>query len=591
MSDESGGIGLVRRLSRGLVSPAAAVLALYVIGTILLTHDVWASPGTSWIGSCCDPEAAIWNLRWVPYAIGHATDPLVTHQLNAPAGVNLMWNTPALVAGVLAAPVTLLAGPIAAYNAVLVAAIALSGWCAYLALRRYASGAVAPAIGGAVYGFSPYVVPHAALHLDLAIAVAPPLFLLVIDELLVRRRHSPRMLGVALGLISVFQILTEEELLLMAVILAGLLVAILALHRRDRVAALAPRLGQTLLWATLTFVPLAAWPLAVQFLGPLRLRGPLQDAETFSTDLLNLVVPTSYQMVAPQAAILISHSFSGLTHEANAYIGFPLLLLLVAFAARHWDDLRVRSASIVGVAALVFSMGPHLHVDGVSTGWPLPWWLATRLPLIQDVQPNRTAVFAWLAIAVLVTLAVDSAVRHAEWRRALPRVAAIAVALIAVLPARLPASTTIVPLFFQRWSQEGIPSGTVVMVAPFFRDGASADPMLWAAVSDIDFAMPEAYAFLPQPDGRPQYGPLPTQLSDVMETIQDHGVAVIAGGLVRVQIAHDLKAKDIRDVIVGPMQHRAEMVRFFSDLFGRRPELVDGVELWREVDRNGVTGV
>jgi hypothetical protein len=130
-----------------------------------------------------------------------------------------------------------------------------------------------------------------------------------------------------------------------------------------------------------------------------------------------------------------------------------------------------------------------------------------------------------------------------------------------------------------------------VMVAPFFRDGGGADPMIWSAVAGIDFAMPEAYAFVPLPDGRPQYGALPTQLSEVMETIQDEGAAIVAGGEVRAQIARDLRAKDIRDVIVGPMPHQSDMLRFFTDLFGRPPESVDGVELWRDVDRRGVTGV
>jgi hypothetical protein len=590
VSGDPGGSGLVRTLGRTLFSPAAAALALYGIGAILVTHDVWASPTTSWIGLCCDPEQAIWYLRWVPYAIGHATNPFITHQLNAPDGVNLMWNTPVFVAGLLAAPVTLLAGPIAAYNALMVAAIALSGWCAYLALRRYAPGVLAPTVGGAVYGFSPYVVPHALLHLDLAIAIAPPLFLLVLDELLVRRRRPPRMLGVALGLISVFQVLTEEEVLLMAVILAGLLAAVLAVHRRDQVGALAPRVGQALLWATTTFVLLAAVPLAVQFLGPLRIQGPLQNTDTFSTDLLNLVVPTRFQMLAPQAATRISDTFSGLTPEATAYIGLPLLLLLIAFTARHWEDLRIRAASIVGGAAFVLSLGPQLNVGGRSTGWPLPWWPVTHVPLIQDVLPNRTALFGWLAIAVLLTLAIDSAGRGAEWRRGLPRLAVVAVSLVFVLPARLPASTTTVPVFFQHWRQEGIPSGTVVMVAPFFRDGAAADPMLWSAAAGIDFAMPEAYAVVPQADGSPLYGPSPTQLSEVMEAIQDHGTAIIARGAVRSQIARDIRAKDIREVIVGPMQHRGEMVRFFADLLGRPPESTDGVDVWRGVDRHGVTG-
>ncbi len=72
----------------------------------------------------------------------------------------------------------------------------------------------------------------------------------------------------------------------------------------------------------------AGVPLAVQFAGPLRLTERVQDTAAFSTDLLNLVLPTRYQLLAPEAATSISHEFSGLYHEATAYVGLPLLVIL-----------------------------------------------------------------------------------------------------------------------------------------------------------------------------------------------------------------------------------------------------------------------
>src|SRR5437016_3586314 len=42
-----------------------------------------------------DRDAAIfvWSLRWWPHAIGHLVDPLYTHLLFAPRGVDLAWTT------------------------------------------------------------------------------------------------------------------------------------------------------------------------------------------------------------------------------------------------------------------------------------------------------------------------------------------------------------------------------------------------------------------------------------------------------------------------------------------------------------------
>ncbi len=275
-----------------------------------------------------------------------------------------------------------------------------------------------------------------------------------------------------------------------------------------------------------------------------------RNSDSFSTDLLNLVVPTHQQLIAPDAAAsLAGHFTGGFDFEANAYIGFPLLLLLTAFTATHWKDLRVRAAAIVAVAAFLLSLGPHLHIGGTSTGWPLPFWLLAHVPLLQDIQPNRLAVLMWLAIAVLVAVAVDRALTGRFWTQMVPRLGVLGVALVAILPAGLPVSTADVPVFFQRWADHGIPDFATVLIAPFFRDGAGAAPMLWAAVAGGGVRMPEAYAYIPAPDGSPMYGPIGTTLTTTMETIQDTGVVVIVRGPVRDQVARDRPAQE--RVLIG----------------------------------------
>ena len=130
-----------------------------------------------------------------------------------------------------------------------------------------------------------------------------------------------------------------------------------------------------------------------------------------------------------------------------------------------------------------------------------------------------------------------------------------------------------------------------ILFAPFFRNGAGADPMLWAAIAGDEPRMVEAYAYVARPNGRAGYGPNPTQLFSIMQSIQDapSDVVVVARAAVRDQVAADIRAKGITDVIVGPMARTKGMIAFFTDLFGRPPEAVDGVWIWREVDTRGVT--
>jgi len=565
-------------------------LLLYLIGAFLVTWNAWAAPTTQWIGTCCDPEQSIWFVRWVPYAIGHMTDPFVTHQLNAPDGVNLMWNTAILPWSLLATPITLLFGPILAYNLLMLGAIVVSAACARLVVARYVGGTVAPLVGGAIYGFSPYVISHAALHLNLAMAWVPPLVLLVFDDLLVRRTRSPWRLGAVLGLLGVVQLLTTEEILATTAISGLLVLAILAIQRRSQVRAALSPLVKALLASALTLGILGAWPLSVQFFGPNRIPEGLIDLRGFSTDLLNLVIPTKYQLFAPPEATRISSDFSRLFHEADGYLGLPLIVVLVVIVALGRRDVRVRTAALGGLVTLVLSMGGHLFVGGTTTGIPLPWNLVEGLPIFEDVVASRFVIFTWLAVAVLVGFGIERAMRGSR-RQVAPRLAALGLALIVIVPAPLPSRPVAVPAFFARWEQEGMRSDATILFAPFFRDGAGADPMLWAAIAGDEPRMVEAYAYVPRPDGSAGYGPNPNQLFTIMEAIQDAAsdLAIVARGAVRTEVDADIRAKGITDVIVGPMVRTRPMIAFFSDLFGRPPQEVDGVWIWHDVDTHGVT--
>ena len=88
------------------------VLAGYLLGAVAVTWRLWADPaGRMPAGDAQDVNFFAWCLRYSATAIAHGHLPaLVTTALNAPRGVNLMWNTSFLLPGSLLTPVTLLAG-------------------------------------------------------------------------------------------------------------------------------------------------------------------------------------------------------------------------------------------------------------------------------------------------------------------------------------------------------------------------------------------------------------------------------------------------------------------------------------------------
>ncbi len=580
-----------RRWTSGCRGGLTALL-VYLVGAVILTIGAWSDPTSGWAGNCCDQQQAIWYLGWTPHALAHGLDPFFTTQLNAPDGVNLTWNTQMTLLGLLGWLPAKIGGPVFGFNVLMVVGIACSGFAAWLAIRRWTGDGLAPMVGGAVYAFSPYVASHAALHLNLATAWVPPLFLMILDELLVTRHRPPWQAGMALGVLGVAQLLINEETLATSAVAAVVLVCVMFLARRDgRVGARwrhgALRLVPALTVASATFLALAAWPLAVQFFGPQRINGPVQDPETHSTNLLNLVLPTPYQLVAPDAATQVSREFSGLYHEATAYVGLPLLVLLVVAAVRYRDDLRVRVASITGALLFVLSLGPWLHVGKEALPVPLPWLAVGKLPLIKHVLPGRFTLFVWLAVAVIVAIVVARATRLAP-RPATRWLVAMVASLVLILPAPLQRQSSYTPVFFRTWASRNIGPDETVLVAPYFMNGGQAAPMLWAAQADYGLRMPEAYAYLPQPDGRTNSAPPPTRLSAIMLAIQDGERGLRARGEARAQVVATLRFAQVRHVIVGPMREWEAMLAFFTDLFGRPPERVGEIAIWRDVNVWGV---
>ena len=144
---------------RRFVPFSGATLAAYVALAVAVFSSAWQHPAGRWVGQDFDPILFIWHLRWVPFALAHGHDPLISDYLNYPDGFNLMWNTSILLPAFLLSPVTLLLGVVVAYNVLATLALALSAWCAYFALRRYVRR-VPAAVGGLLYGFSPFMFAH-----------------------------------------------------------------------------------------------------------------------------------------------------------------------------------------------------------------------------------------------------------------------------------------------------------------------------------------------------------------------------------------------------------------------------------------------
>jgi hypothetical protein len=527
----------------------------------------------------------MWFLGWTQFALSHQYNPLFSDFLDYPHGVNLMWNTSVLLPGALLAPVTTWQGPVVAYNLLITLSLPLSAWCAYLAIGRWVQSRVAAVVGGLLYGFSPYMMAQALAHPQMSLAFAPPLVLLLLENLLAQHGGATPT-GLALGTLAAVQLLTGEELLATSALIALLGVLLLLVLRRDRVDAHQVRhVGHGLGVAAATFLLLGAVPLTTQFLGPQQVSGAVHPHSFFATDLLNLVVPSRVQLVAPPAALHVSHHFWANVYEQNAYLGLPLLALLVSIAVRWWAHLVVRWASLLATLTVVLSLGAHLMVGGHILPVTLPWHVVEHLPLLENILPARLMLYVYLLAGVLLAFYLDQ--RRQPRARRLGAYTLVALALVPLIPQPThPITSDVVPAFFSGDGVRRIPDGSVALIAPFvpyynpYHDGPYSRAMLWQSMARMRFRMPEGYAFVPHSSAGTQSSPPASALQTVLRAVQAGQAAPALTSRLRHQLLDELSAWHVRTVIIGPMGNRTAMRLFFTRLLDRPPVRSGGVDVW-----------
>ena len=552
---------------------------------VLLFERAWRHPLDSNIGDFGDQQQTMWFLRWMPYAIAHHVNPLFTHAVNVPDGINLMWNTSVPLPALLLTPVTLTAGPVAAYNVLVTLGLALSAWTAFLAIRRHASHPAA-ALGGLLYGFSPYMVAQAVGHANLTLAIVPPLVLMVLEDLLTSDGITARRCGVLLGVLAAAQLLIAEELLASMAAVAVVGVALLAVLHRERVRERARRVATGIAWGLAVFAVLAALPLAVQFAGPQRVHGPAQKNDVFVTDAANLVVPTAVQAVDPSTAQDITLRYPGTNvAEEDGYVGIALLAIIAMLVVRWWRARLVRYYALFFGAVVLLSLGPRLHVAGEVTAIRLPWRIIGSVPVLENLLPGRLMLYAFFAAGMLLAVFVDD-LRTLGMRSLRFAAGACAVLLaVALLMPRWPfrSNPDPVPEFFTSAAAVQLPEDSTVLLVPF--PGLySVPPMLWQAEAGMRFRAPGGYFSRPDDQGHP-FNELDTSTTaHILESIRTGSAAPELDSALRATIASDLRRWGVSTVVLGPMDFREPMRAFLTQYLLRPPDrATGGVEIWTGV--------
>lgn len=467
------------------MKPAVAALALY-------TATAWVLLGcctgltTHVLGLWADPSAFIWCLGYLPWAIAHHQFSPVTHLLWQPYGQNLAWVTCVPLLGLLMAPITIAAGPVLSFNLLTLAAPALAGWAAYFLCLELCELPAAAMLGGFLYAFSSYEAAQTLDHLNLDFTALIPLILLVVLRRM-RGRAKRGRTAFWLGLLLGAEFLISEELLATLCLfgsIAFLLAYAVEPQRRPALRALALDI---MLAAPLALL-LAAPVLLAMAQGMNEAVHPASWVAFFSIDALNFLLPTHVTWFGGRAFIPVANHFTGEQDEQTGYLGLPALLLLGVILCDA--VLRRRMWLVLTMLGLVLlaSLGPVLQFGGHKTGLPLPWALIMPLPLLGAALPVRCMVYAFLALAIIVSL----------WLAAQPsraRILASACVCLFLLPAPHPAPLVPYDAFFRPGRvQQVLGPHPTLLILPFSLYGPSS---FWQAENEFGFTQIGGYLGYP----------------------------------------------------------------------------------------------
>ena len=444
-----------------------------------------------------DQESFIWFIYWWPYAISHGLNPFITHSVWSPSGDNLTWATSIPTLSIITAPLTIMFGPIFSWNLLSLLAAPLNAFCAFLLLKHLYKNNAAAFLGGYVFGFSSYVMGQLLGRLNLDFVCLIPLAVLFFVMHIKNEINKYYFIAI-MAIIIFLEAGISTEILATATLFGFTSIILFLIFEnglRKKILFSSLYLAASYLVAAILLSPfiyflIKGFPDIPKFINV--------SPTTYSSDLLNYIIPTPITRVGRSVFSNIASRFTGNYSEEGAYIGFPLLLL-TALSFRGYVTDKKRAGIplfIIFIIVIAFSFGPYLHVNGVNTHIKMPWTFFTHVPLIRGADPTRFTNYASLIVAIVIGFWLSA--EKAPKKKYIATLASI----FFIIP-----NTSMYNWGSQRtpsvFSKHKMLKGANVIVLPFAYNGPS---MFWQLESGMKFNMVGGYVgtFAPPPFRRLQ---------------------------------------------------------------------------------------
>ncbi len=384
--------------------------ALLCVPLFWQTFATWTSAlATRCIERCDSGWQNVWMLWWVARQVSHGQSPFFTDQIFYPGGASLFWQTVMAANGVIMLPVTLLFGPITAFNTLALLTFVVSGWSMALlaeSVTRHRWGAW---LAGALYTFAPFHVWMAYWGFAERLSIQYfPILLYALWDLSQRSRWRGVWLGAFAFLGAFFSSHYYGLFSLTYVVLWFGMLIWQHRHERQWCVHLLRRLS---VMAVIVAGPIL--PYAWSLIAPGK---PVPNSEGVA---LSDYLVRQIEFSATPASLLtpaMTHPWWGESvlawhrQTSPSYWPVSLGMAILVLAVLGWYWSRRSMASWwwwMPLIMVVLSFGPRLIWMGSNTGMPLPYDVLNYIPLVKLGQrPNHFLLLALVHLALFAAFAV-----------------------------------------------------------------------------------------------------------------------------------------------------------------------------------------
>ncbi len=365
----------------------ALVLLAFAVLSLLATWPLAAHLTDGVLGPPGDNYEYLYKIWWFKTALlEQGQSPFFNPDVFYPVGYDVSLSETTVANMLLALPLAVLWGEVAAYNLVVLLTFVLSGWAMYWLVRYLTDSIVGGAAAGLAFAFAPYRLAHlGAGHLPLLGTQWIPLAFLFAERTLQSRRvRDGALTGLFFGLTALSSWYYAY--------LVGLFLVVFILLRGAR---LQPRPSwRQGLPAVLAFVAVAGLvtlPAAIPLLrnagGGATRYDSLAYIDQWSASLADFLWPSVFHPLWGRA---LAELYIPNVHEGMLYLGW-VGIALALLGLWRWKSPASRAYGWLGAIAFVLALGTTLHVAGGPLRIPVSGGLETAFTRAMNFLTGKVA--------------------------------------------------------------------------------------------------------------------------------------------------------------------------------------------------------